>query len=44
MSGQQKWILSGVIGGLLLLLFPPFLRGSKAPMGARKSTGPEEIA
>jgi hypothetical protein len=31
MSGQQKWILGGVIGGLLLLLFPPFLYG---PSGA----------
>ena len=31
MSGQQKWILSGVIGGLFLLLFPPFLYG---PSGA----------
>jgi hypothetical protein len=31
MSVQQKWILSSSIGGLLLLLFPPFLYG---PSGA----------
>jgi hypothetical protein len=31
MSVQQKWILSSLIGGLLLLLFPPFLYG---PSGA----------
>ena len=31
MSRQQKWILSGFIGGLLVLLFPPFLYG---PSGA----------
>ena len=31
MSGQQKWILSGLLGGLLVLLFPPFLYG---PSGA----------
>jgi len=33
MSGQQKWILSGVIGGLFLLLFPPFLYGPSGAAG-----------
>jgi hypothetical protein len=25
MSVEQKWIINGLIAGLLLLLFPPFL-------------------
>jgi hypothetical protein len=33
MSVQQKWILSGLIGGLLLLLFPPFLYGPSGATG-----------
>jgi hypothetical protein len=31
MSVEQRWILNGLIGGMLLLLFPPFLYG---PSGA----------
>ena len=33
MSVQQKWILSGLLGGLLLLLFPPFLYGPSGAAG-----------
>jgi hypothetical protein len=36
MSVQQKWIFGGLLGGLLLLLFPPFLYG---PAGAGRQWG-----
>jgi len=36
MSVQQKWIFGGLLGGLLLLLFPPFLY---SPAGAGRQWG-----